>query len=206
MRGNTPQDISAHSASGGAMNLGQIMMVALALMLLGGLVLNANSSVYQSTDTMYTSEFGVTAISLATSVVEEASGKMFDNAIAGTNAAAVYDSSLFTSPGALGPEAGESYRGPNDFNDIDDYNGLFIVYKSNVAADTISTPGSNREIIVPGIRSKYFVRCKVCYVQPPNLDVSYTAKQTWHKKITVTVTSPSTRDSLVYPAIMSYWN
>jgi hypothetical protein len=188
------------------MNLGQIMMVALALMLLGGLVLNANSSVYQATDTMYTSEFGVTAISLATSIVEEASGKMFDNAIAGTNAAAVYDSSLFTSPGTLGPDAGESYRGAKDFNDIDDYNGLFIVYKSNVALDTISTSGSNSEIIVPGIRSKYFVRCRVCYVQPPDLDVPYTAKQTWHKKITVTVTSPSTRDSLVYPAIMSYWN
>ena len=176
---------------GEAMNLGQMMLVIGAVVLLGVLILNANSSVYQATDTMYTSEFGVTAISLATSIVEEASGKMFDKAIADTNAAAVYDSSYFTTPALLGP---------------DDFNGLFLVYKSNVAADTASTPGSNWETIIPGIRAKYFVHCTVCYVNPPNLDVAYTIRQTWHKKIIVTVTSPSSNDTLVYPSIMSYWN
>ena len=188
------------------MNLGQMMLVVGAIALLGVLILNANSSVYEASDTMYTSEFGVTAISLATSIVEEASGKMFDQAIAGTNPVAVYDSSLFTAPGSLGPDAGEAYRGTKDFNDIDDYDRLFIVYKSDVAADTVSTPGSKWETIVPGIRAKYFVRCVVSYVNPPNLDIAYTTRQTWHKKITVTVTSPSSTDSLVYPAIMSYWN
>ena len=191
---------------GEAMNLGQMMLVIGAVVLLGVLILNANSSVYQATDTMYTSEFGVTAISLATSIVEEASGKMFDKAIADTNAAAVYDSSYFTAPGLLGPDAGESYHGAKDFNDFDDFNGLFLVYKSNVAADTASTPGSNWETIIPGIRAKYFVHCTVCYVNPPNLDVAYTVRQTWHKKIIVTVTSPSSSDTLVYPSIMSYWN
>jgi hypothetical protein len=189
------------------MNLGQMMLVIGATVLLGVLTLSANSSVYQATDTMYTSEFGVTAISLATSIVEEANGKMFDQAIAGTNPAAVYDTSLFTPPGSLGPEPGEGYRNAaKDFNDFDDYNNLFLVYKSNVAADTASTPGSSWETIVPGIRAKFFVRCTVCYVKLPNLDVPYLIKQTWHKKITVSVTSPSSRDTLVYPAVMSYWN
>lgn len=192
---------------GTAMNLGQMMLVIGASVLLSLLILSANSSTFEATDTMYTSEFGVTAISLATSIVEEANGKMFDQCIAGVNPAAVFDSTLFTSPGALGRDAGETYRNPvKDFNDFDDYNNLFLVYKSNVAADTIATPGSDWESIVPGIRAKYFVRCAVCYVKLPNLDVPYTIRQTWHKKIVVTVTSPSSRDSLVYPAIMSYWN
>ena len=51
------------------------------------------------------------------------------------------------------------------------------------------------------------------YVNPPNLDAAYAVRQTWHKKITVFVTSPSATgitgvkpDTLAYPGIMRYWN
>ena len=64
------------------MNLGQMLLVTGAIVLLGILVLNANTTVYQANDTMYTSEFGVSAISLATSIVEEAMGKYFDVVVA----------------------------------------------------------------------------------------------------------------------------
>jgi hypothetical protein len=195
------------------MNLGQMMMVAGAMVLLGILILNANSTVYDVNDTMYTSEFGITAISLATSLVEEASGKMYDKITADSTAPAVYDSSLFTAPNALGPETGESYRGTKDYNDFDDFNGLYLVYKSTNAADSALVFPGAKVMKVEGIRAVYLVRCKVEYVSPPNLDVPYTIKPTWQKKMTVTVTSPSMtsvdpskKDTLYYPAILSYWN
>jgi hypothetical protein len=200
------------------MNLGQMLMVTGAIVLLGLLVLNANSTVYQANDTMYQSEFGVTAVSLATSMVEEAMGKMFDDVVSPVGAGAVFDSTLLTNPASLGPEAAshESYRGkvagsPNDFNDFDDFNGLKICYFSDTPGDSIQTAGY-LPIMVPGIRARYYVTCTVSYVNPPNLDVDYAVRQTWHKKITVTVWSSYRNvvtdkpDTLVYPAIMSYWN
>ena len=200
------------------MNLGQMLLVTGAIVLLGMLVLNANTTVYQANDTMYTSEFGVSAISLATSIVEEAMGKYFDNVVAPLNASAVYDSTLLTAPGSLNYEPGqnESYRGmvagrPHDFDDFDDFNGLKLCYHSDTGPDSAASPGF-LSIGVPGMRARYFVTCTVTYVKPPNLDVPYTIRQTWHKKLTVTVTSPSATgitgkpDTLVYPAIMSYWN
>ena len=199
------------------MNLGQMILVVGAIVLLGILVLNANSTVYQASDTMYTSEFGVTAVSLSTSLVEEAMGKMFDAVVAPKNTSDLYDSTLLTGVGSLGPEpaAHESYRGyvpgsPNDFDDFDDFNGLKLCYHDTTETD--ATPGF-LQVLVPGMRAKYYLTCIVVYVKPPNLDAAYTVRQTWHKKITVTVWSPSAinrvtnlPDTLVYPAIMSYWN
>ncbi len=201
------------------MNLGQMLMVTGAIVLLGILVLNANTTVYQANDTMYTSEFGVTAISLATSIVEEAMGKMFDVVVAPESAPAVYDSTLLTSPASLGPEVSqtESYRGqvagkPHDFDDFDDFNGLKLCYHNSTGPDSADSPGY-LSVAVPGMRARYFLTCTVTYVKPPNLDAAYTVRQTWHKKITVTIWSPSAvrpgttiPDTLVYPAVMSYWN
>jgi hypothetical protein len=204
------------------MNLGQMMMVTGAIVLLGILVLNANTTVYQANDTMYTSEFGVTGISLATSLVEEAMGKMFDAVVSDSTSPSLMDSTKLTLPALLGPEAAEteSYRGmvsglPHDFDDFDDFNGLKICYFSDAPGDSTNTAGY-LPIMVPGMRAKYYLTCTVTYVKPPNLDADYAVRQTWHKKITVTVWSPSSLkvngsgvsvpDTLVYPAIMSYWN
>ncbi len=188
------------------MTLGQSMLVIGALTLLGILVLNANSTILQSNTTMDTSEFGITAVSLATSLVEEAMGKMFDQVIADSNTGIITDPSQLTPTAGLGPDAGESYRsGTNDFNDFDDFNNIFLVYKSNNPADTVHTTGSTYETIVPGIRAKYFVRAQVMYVNYLNLDGT-SAGQTYHKKIIVTVTSTGSSDTLRFPAIMSYWN
>lgn len=199
------------------MNLGQMIMVIGAIALLGILVLNANTSVYQANDVMYTSEFGVTAISLATSLVEEAMGKDFDSKVAAT-VTFTFDSTLLTSVANLGSEVTdhESYRGftPGtvDFNDFDDFNNLSLCYHSTLPGDSDNTPGFI-QMPIAGLRAKYYVTCSVCYVNPPNLDNAFTSHQTWHKKIIVTVWSPSavnaaTRlpDTLRYPAIMSYWN
>jgi hypothetical protein len=190
------------------MGLGQMMLVIGGIVLLGVVVLTANGSLIESTDTMNDSEFGVTAVSLASSLVEEASGKMFDAIIADSTSPALTDPSQLST--TLGPETGESYRsGTHDFDDFDDFNNIFLVYKSDNGRDTIHTSGSTWETIVPGIRSKYFVRARVYYVPYNNLDSISTAK-TWHKKIVVTVTrpqpNPTKADTLIFPAVVSYWN
>ena len=188
------------------MTLGQSMLVIGALTLLGILVLNANSTILQSNNTMDTSEFGITAVSLATSLVEEAMGKMFDEVVSDSTTGAITDSSQLTPIGSLGPEGTEAYRnGLTDFNDFDDFNNLFLVYKSNVGTDTVSTPGSSWETIVPGIRAKYFVRARVYYVSVGALDDT-SNHRTFNKKIVVTVTSTGSKDTLRFPAVMSYWN
>ncbi len=205
------------------MNLGQMLMVVCSMTLLGLLSLRTNSTIIQANQTQNNSEFGVTAVSLATSIVEEAMGTMFDSSIGDTVSAAV-DTSLskLTAPGSLGHSGTESFRGAKpgtiDFNDFDDFHNLFLVYKSDHPSDTAKTTGSDYEFIVPGIRSKYFVRAKVTYVNIANLN-STTNVRTWHKKIVVTVSTPypkignaaqqlqdSLSRTLVFPAVMSYWN
>ncbi|MCK5571858.1 MAG: hypothetical protein KAJ12_03825 [Bacteroidetes bacterium] len=186
------------------MSLGQMMLVVAAMSILGILVLNANRTVLETNDTQNQSEFGINAVSLATSIVEEAMGKMYDEAIADSNTGELGDPKQLTSAVGLGKEGAEAHRdGVNDFNDFDDFHNLFLVYKNPV--DSLVTAGADKEIEVPGIRDRYFVRTKVVYVTDADPDVAVAAR-TWHKKMSVTVTSSTTRDTLVYPALMSYWN
>lgn len=186
------------------MNLGQMMMVVAALSILGILVLNTNTTVLETNDTQNLSEFGINAISLATSLVEEANGKMFDEVIADSMTPQLSDPVSLTGVANLGPDGGEGYRTPGaDFDDFDDFDGLVLAYKSPL--DSSVTAGATKEFVIPGIRAKFIVSAKVEYVAAANLDVS-SAAATWHKKITVTVSSPAIKDTLVYPAIMSYWN
>jgi hypothetical protein len=192
---------------GGDMNLGQMMMVIAAISLLGILILNTNATLINNYDTTNNSEFEITAVSLATSLVEEAMGKMFDEVIADSNTTALTTPTQLSL--TLGAEGAEKYRDTSstfaDFDDFDDFNNLFIVYKSDLPAEAAQTPGSNFEFAVPGMRSKYFVTAQVMYVDPTNLD-GVSSSRTWHKKMIVTVTSPSVKDTLRFPAIMSYWN
>lgn len=184
------------------MNLAQTMMVIAGLAILGILVLNANRTMFESNDTQNASEFGINAVSLATSLVEEANGKMFDEVIADSMTGDLSVPGQLSS--ALGKETGERYRdGANDFNDFDDFDRLFIAYKSPVDAAIVT--GADRDIIVPGIRALYYVRARVDYVTEANLD-SAVSFRTWHKRMMITVTSPAIKDTLRYPSVMSYWN
>ena len=186
------------------MNLGQMMMVVAALSILGILLLNTNTTVLDTNDTQNLSEFGINAISLATSLVEEANGKMFDEVIADSTTPALSSPVALTSLANLGADGGETYRtAGNDFDDFDDFDGLILVYKS--PGDSSLMAGAAKEFVIPGIRAAYIVRARVDYVSGADLDLT-SASPTWHKKITVTVTSPAIKDTLVYPAIMSYWN
>jgi hypothetical protein len=193
------------------MHMGQMLIAVCALSLLGAITLNTNTTLLSTDTAMDSSEFGITAVSLATSLVEEAMGKNFDAAVSDTSNP-LTDPSLFTPTGSFGHASWESYRGnvpgTTDFNDFDDFDDLFLVYKSSLPADTAHTPGSDYEQIIPGIRSKYFVRTRVDYVDPSNLN-GISIPQTRHKKLTVTVTRPgpqqSKQDTLVFAAVMSLW-
>ncbi|HEX9658040.1 MAG TPA: hypothetical protein VGB89_14125 [Bacteroidota bacterium] len=189
------------------MNLGQMMLVLLALILLGNLVLNSNGTIIETTDVINTSEIDIAAVSIATSLVEEATGKLFDEAITLPAYTALTDVTQLST--TLAKDGGEKYRDTTaafeDFDDVDDFNGLFIVYKSDLPSDSVATPGADWEFKVKDIRAKYFVRTKVVYVEATNLD-GVSSVRTWHKKLTVTVTSPTSKDTLNFPAIMSYWN
>ena len=194
------------------MNLGQSMFALGALSLMGYMALNTNKAIMAENERLNQSQFGLTAISLAQSLSEEAMTKYFDAASESAVTGEISNVSNLTPAGSLGHGGSEHYRNASsDFNDFDDYDDLFIVYKSTNPADTISTPGSDWETAVPNLDSKYFIRAKVQYINIDNLsdtnplnDTSST--QTWHKRLTVTVINPTTKDTLVYPTIMSYWN
>jgi hypothetical protein len=189
------------------LNLGQLTLVIAALSLLGVLVLQSNSVILDSSRNLTTTEIDAAATALATSLLEEASGKLFDEVITDSMVTALSSTSLLSS--TLGRESGERYRDSigtySVFDDFDDFDGLFVVYKSDQPGDAVPTPGADWEFVVPEIRGKFYVHADVQYVHPPALDVPVHWR-TWHKMLSLTVTSPTSEDTLVYSSMMSFWN
>lgn len=161
------------------MNMGQSMLAIGAMILLSIVVLRVNNSFLSTNSVMMESKFGVLATSLAQSMVEEASKKAFDEKTSGV---ALFDVTLLTGPGSLGPE-GESYL---NFDDFDDYNGY--------TRDVTNLPSAI-----------YHISCSVNYISPLSPDI-ISSNRTWNKKITVTVTSPSSPDTVKLSSIFSYWS
>lgn len=165
------------------MNTSQMMITLGALALLSLVILRVNNGFLNTSSILLDSKLGVLATSVATSVIEEATGKAFDQK---TDSASVSNRTDLTT--TLGPEPGETY--PN-YNDIDDYNGFHKIDKTMPAAE-------------------FEVNCEVNYVKDTNLD-GKSSSRTWHKKITVRVTSPSmlgydeVPDTVTMSAVYSYW-
>jgi hypothetical protein len=169
------------------MNTGQLLLTIGGMFLLAMLVLRVNKTYLCTSDIMYNSKYGILATSVATSFMEEASSKQFDNK---TKQDCTSTDSL-TAANKLGPETGEVY--PN-FDDFDDYNSLNRTDNSMPSA-------------------VFNISCRVCYVQP-NLgtgQLTEVTSKTWYKKLEVTVTSPSwkksngTLEQLTLSFISSYW-
>lgn len=161
------------------MNTGQSLFSIGALLLLSLTILRVNNSILITDDILQDSKLGVLATSVATSLLEEASKKAFDAASADD---AVLDLSALTSPYSLGHSSSET---PETYNDFDDYNGY-------TKLDTINT-------------IDFKISCDVCYVAPGNLD-GYSTSKTWHKKMTVTITSSLISDTLSFATVYSYWH
>ena len=159
------------------MSSGQMMLVVCALTLLGIMLLSANRTYTSSGQTLQCAALGITAISLSTSIIQEAQGKSFDAAT--DTGVATSLSNLSTT---LGPETGET---DPDFNDFDDYNGL-------VRTQSFANSGT------------FKMSCTVVYVDTSNPNGT-SSTPTWHKKLTVSVTSPMMRDTIKEYYIFSYF-
>ena len=161
------------------MNTGQTVLTIAAMFLLSVLILRFNTTLLSTSSVMLDTKFGVLGVSLATSIIEEASEKAFDSA---TDTTAISDINDLTYPAFLGPAPGETYE---LFNDIDDFNRFTKIDSTMPSA-------------------VFTISCRVTYVDPDNLEVpSY--HKTWCKKITVTVTSPSMPDTIRMSSVYSYW-
>lgn len=161
------------------MNTGQVMLTMVAIVLLALVILRVTNNFLSTGDVLMDTKFGVLAVSLATSLIEEASSKAFDNK---TDTNHVDNVLSLTSATSLGKETGEVY--PN-FNDFDDFNNLNKTDSSMPSA-------------------VFNIRAVVHYVAPtnPNLPLTTTS---WHKRIVVTVTSKSMDDTVRLSSIFSYW-
>lgn len=164
------------------MNTGKILLTLAAMVIMTRIIGNVNNNLLIVQDVTITSKLQVLATSICTSIIEEASNKAFDEK---TDTMAVYSvNSLSTT---LGKEAGEVY--PN-FDDFDDYNNFTKVENSLPAAT-------------------FYIKCRVDYVNPttPN---QISSTPTFHKRLTVNVTSPSMRlnnvqDTIRMSTVFSYW-
>ncbi len=163
------------------MGTGQSMLTLMAMMMLTMLTNRVNMNILQCQDTSQNSKFALVAVSLATSKIETASRLAFDEASA--NAAVTAVTSL-TASTSLGKESGESTE--NTFDDFDDYNNLS--YRDSTLASAM-----------------FDLKCTIGYVNAATPDVITTSK-TWNKKMLVTVTSPSMRDTIRISSVFSYWN
>ncbi|OGV08983.1 MAG: hypothetical protein A2330_05645 [Ignavibacteria bacterium RIFOXYB2_FULL_36_7] len=166
------------------MNTGQSLLTIGAMLILSVTVLRVNNNILSTNSILMDSKFGVLAVSLGTSIVEEANKKAFD--LAGSEDA-IASVDLLTAPESLGPAFGEFYP---DFNDFDDFNGF---------QDTITNLPS----------AEFRISCKVYYIEPNNPDVKVNYR-TWHKKIDVAITSPNIgsnerRDTVKLSSVFSYW-
>ena len=146
------------------MNTGQMMLTTLAIVLLGTTVITVNRSSLQHGTILQQTQIGVYGISLATSIVEEASGRAFDQKT--FNAAVSLPGSMSST---LGPESGETTSPVSTilFNDFDDYNNLVMPMN------------------VPGVDS-FTVKTSVYYVNETAPEVKVTGP-TFYKRMDVLV-------------------
>lgn len=114
------------------MNTGQMMITVASLMLLSMVILTINRNFLSTNSTLITNKQTLSATSIATSIIEEATGKAYDEkSLGGVNTTTP---SIFTNN--LGPESGEKYIDSTSnkvFDDFDDFNGL---------VDSVEIPGS----------------------------------------------------------------
>ena len=161
------------------MNTGQTLLTLGALVILSTVVLSMNRTYLNDEKDTLKTEIGITAVSLATSLIQEAGGKAFDEK-SDTTSLTVTDS--LTAPSKLGPEAGETRA---TFDDFDDYNNLDT---------TISYPNTGQ----------FHIHSTVFYTNPAKPDSNYNTKS-WFKKIVVKVSSPSMTDTITMGYVFSYF-
>ncbi|MBT8378581.1 MAG: hypothetical protein KJN64_05080 [Ignavibacteria bacterium] len=162
------------------MNTGQMIMSMGAMVLFSTVMLRVNTSNLLNEAIRDEAQYGVLATSIATSIIEQATSKSFDE---NSDSTSVSNLSELTLSSNLGPDAGEDYR---TFDDFDDFDGF-----------------THRDSTMPS--AVFDIVCSVNYVESSNIK-STTTNLTWHKKIDITVSSPFSQDTFRTSSIYSYWN
>lgn len=157
------------------MNLGQSLFAIGALLILSLTVLRMNNNILGTEEIVLDSKIGVLATSIGTSIIEEASKLAFDE---NTKANPVSSKTSLTPSLSLGQEI------EGIFDDFDDYHNY-------IQHDTIYT--------IP-----FTSHCIVNYIQPKDLNAPVSTRE-WHKKLTIRISSPFSRDTLELSTIYSYW-
>lgn len=160
------------------MGTGQTLLTIMAMTMLSRLVLSVNTTSAMSGESIQMAAYRITATSLGTSMIEEATGMAYD---AKSDTVGISNPSNFST--TLGKEAGEVY--PN-FDDFDDFNNLHKVD---------SLKGS----------AIFATDCKVEYVSVVGNVITVSNIPTYSKRITVSVSSKSMSDTLKFYSIYSYW-
>lgn len=167
------------------MNTGQMLLTTGAIVLLGMTIITVNRSFSTQGAVLQNTEIGVYAVSLATSTVEEASGRAFDE---NTVDNAVTSPNSMTAAVSLGPETGETTSPSStlNFDDFDDYNNVTLGFK------------------VAGVDS-FTVKCNVYYIDPTAPEVKVST-QTFNKRLDVKVYGTMKQDTVKMSYIFSYFN
>ena len=165
------------------MNTGQMLITIGAMVLLTLVILRVTSGFLTTSTAMMETKFDILAVSLGTSMIEEANGKSFDQ---NTDTTTVSSTASLSS---IGPDAGEVY--PN-FNDFDDYDGLVKIVKYDSSDTTFKS-------------ADFKIKCTVGYINPSNPEVLTTSPKTWDKRLNVEVTSKSMIDTIRLFSIYSYF-
>ncbi|MEI7813084.1 MAG: hypothetical protein WCJ01_11785 [Ignavibacteria bacterium] len=178
------------------MNTGQSMLTILAMVLLTVTIINVNRNNLTTSTVLDQNRIDILAISLATSIIEDATSLAFDEK---TIAAAVASSSSLTAAASLGIDGTETAAKPNLFDDFDDYG----CYVATPKKDTIAVPGSTASVI-------FWTLCQVDYVNPGNPN-TVSASPTYHKRIKLRIFRPGMNDAagktdtIKMTSVYSYW-
>jgi len=162
----------------------QIFLGIGAILLLGIATISMNRGFEANDEVMRSSKHAVIATSIAASVIEDATGRAFDEVSIDS---LIVDPSGLTSPGALGPESGETAHTPDDF---DDYDG-FTRY------DTVDVGGALNKVV-------FLTSAVVTYVEPTTPELT-SSSRTLFKKISVTVTSPTMKETVRQELVFTYF-
>src|SRR5579862_6498078 len=194
------------------MNLGQMMLVTGAIVLLGVLSLTVNRIVMSQGQTMMDTEASVDAVSIAQSMLDEMYSKGFDDA---TIAGPIFSASLLSS--SNGPTSAESnnvslpdtvfpHNSVAYYNDIGNYNGYSrwdttarITGNWIVDANFSAISG-----LAVGKRVKgFYVIDSVYYVSEAD-GSTRSGTPTFLKKIAVRVSSPEMKKAMLITDIIVY--
>lgn len=167
------------------MNTGQMLITMGAMFLLSMIILGVNSGYSRNNDMILDSKFDILAVSIGTSIIEDANGLAFDAQTVGGSNIVINPSQL----SILGPASGEYYfsRDSANFNDFDDYNGLNFSYNDSTLESAV-----------------FNISCKVGYIADNNPEV-FVSSKTWYKRLDVYLSSKSMRDTLKMSTVMSYF-